>query len=507
MEKKVCKFFTAVLFFLMIAGCSDDDKDKTPVCGNDVVEEGEVCDGTDLQGESCASQGFYSGTLACLQDCSGFDTTGCEGYCGDGMINGDEVCDGDETGGETCEDQGFDGGTLGCSADCSEFDTTTCWTCGDGVCDVELGENVTNCPADCSVASISAGASHTCAVKSNGDVYCWGLNYTGQLGDGTDADRRSPVKVHDLEDADYVFCGNSHSCALMSDGTAQCWGSNSSGQLGDGTTTDKRTPVEVLNLTNITGMSGGGSHTCAATSNGAAWCWGTNQMGQLGDGTSGVGVLRSTPVQVVDISNIGLISAGGYHTCAMQNDGTSWCWGDSEWAQLGDGTSGLGEHKSSPVQVEGLEDIDWISGEGAHTCAVKNDGTVWCWGWNQYGQIGDGNIGVGEYVVDPFNVDELDDVAMVSSGYGHTCALKNDGTIWCWGWNSSGQLGDGTNTDRTAPVQVQDLTDVAFISSGDSHTCAITNAGVAYCWGANQQGQLGDNTNQRKNAPVEIVWN
>ncbi|MGC9079924.1 MAG: RCC1 domain-containing protein, partial [Nanopusillaceae archaeon] len=184
---------------------------------------------------------------------------------------------------------------------------------------------------------IAAGGSHTCALLSDGTVKCWGSNDDGQLGDGTNVYRHTPVIVQNLSNAIAIAAGESHTCALLSDGTVWCWGYNAFGQLGYGTYfTDRYTPVKVQNLSNAIAIAAGGYHTCALLSDRTVWCWGSNYFGQLGDGTRED---RHTPVKVQNLSNVIAIAAGWYHTCALLYDGTVWCWGDNDDGQLGDGTN------------------------------------------------------------------------------------------------------------------------------------------------------------------------
>ncbi len=184
---------------------------------------------------------------------------------------------------------------------------------------------------------MAAGGAHTCALRNDGTVYCWGDNWEGQLGDGTTAlSRPTPVAVAGLTGATALAAGGSHTCALQSDGTVACWGDNYYGQLGDGTTTSRPTPVAVAGLSGATALAVGGSHTCALRNDGTVACWGANYYGQLGDGTF---TDRLTPTAVAGLSGATAIAARGSHTCALLADGTARCWGNNEYGQLGDGTA------------------------------------------------------------------------------------------------------------------------------------------------------------------------
>jgi len=341
------------------------------------------------------------------------------------------------------------------------------------------------------VVAIDAGPSHTCAVTSSGAVWCWGENSDGRLGDGTSTTQNTPAPVNGLTSGvAAVAPGNWHSCAVTEAGAVKCWGWNEDGQLGDGTTTWRVTPVPVSGLgSGVTAVSASSEgHTCALTSGGAVWCWGRNWAGELGDGTT---TSRSTPVAVIGLgSGVRAVAAGRWHTCALTNAGAVLCWGDNSLGELGDGTT---TNRNTPVVVHGLESgVVGIAAGFGHTCALTSAGAVLCWGGNNLGQLGDGTTtdrptpgavtGLGSGVA-----------AVAATGGGHTCALTNGGVVWCWGWNDWGQLGDGTTTNALTPVAVSGLgSSVAAISAGWRHSCARTSAGAAWCWGMPWDGRLGD---------------
>jgi alpha-tubulin suppressor-like RCC1 family protein len=250
-----------------------------------------------------------------------------------------------------------------------------------------------------------------------------------------------------------VSTGGPVTCARKTDGTVWCWGSNYHGQLGDGTTIDQHTPVQVTSLGTAVAEVSVGASTCVRKTDGTLWCWGLNNRGQLGDGTT---IERHTPVQVSALgSDVREVTVGSYTgaTCARTTDGALWCWGANDRGQLGDGTT-IDQHM--PAQVTALGSaVAQASASFFHTCARKTDGTLWCWGANDYGQLGDGTT------VDqptPVQVTSLGvAVANVSVGVYDTCARTTDGAAWCWGYNADGQLGDGTTLDRHLPVEVPGL--------------------------------------------------
>jgi len=245
----------------------------------------------------------------------------------------------------------------------------------------------------------------------------------------------------------------------------------------------------------VTAVAAGWQHTCALVS-GAVWCWGHNNHGQLGNGTT---TDSATPVKVSGLSGVTALAAGGAHTCALASaSGSVWCWGWNGNGQLGDGST---TDRSSPVPVSasGMTGATAIAAGWEHTCAVASE-SVWCWGYNTDGQLGNGST---TDRATPGKVAGLSGVLAVTAGLGHTCALSKDGSARCWGWNGQGQLGDGTTSDRYSPVVVSGLSGVGAIAAGWSHTCALVS-GSARCWGSNIAGQLGDGTTIDKNTPVTV---
>jgi alpha-tubulin suppressor-like RCC1 family protein len=255
-----------------------------------------------------------------------------------------------------------------------------------------------------------------------------------------------------------------------------------------------------------TTLSSGGYHTCAILDNGSVSCWGYNGEGQLGDGTTTV---RTTPNST---SSLGTgrtavaISSGEWHACALLDDGSVSCWGKNNDGQLGDGTT---IDRLTPTQTSNLgtgRTAVAISSGYAHTCAILDDGSVSCWGWNNYGQLGDGTTTDRSTPTQTSSLGTGRTAVAIYSAYRHTCIILDDGTVSCWGANGNGQLGDGTTTDQNSPTQTSSLgtgrTAVA-ISSGFRHTCAIIDDGYVSCWGGNDDGQLGDGTTTDRSTPTQ----
>jgi alpha-tubulin suppressor-like RCC1 family protein len=244
-------------------------------------------------------------------------------------------------------------------------------------------------------------------------------------------------------------------------------------------------PVDSATFTKL--ISGGGAHTLALKSDGTVWTWGSNRAGQLGERTTENPLL---PAQVTSISGVEAISGGSDHSVALKKDGTVWSWGDNHFGQLGNGSTATSS--SVPVQAAGLTDVISISSRAAHTIALKSDGTVWTWGYNYYGQLGDGsttNSKIPVQVKDS-NGAAFGDVAAIASGGYHSMALKKDGTVWIWGNNESGQIGDGSTTSRSKPIQVKDSSGIVFgdvvaIAAGQFHSIALKKDGTVWRWGHN----------------------
>ena len=355
--------------------------------------------------------------------------------------------------------------------------------------------------------AVSAGGRHSCARTSEGvgGVKCWGSNQYGQLGNGSTSDSSVPVDVTGLTSGvRAIAAGAFHTCALTSAGGVKCWGRNAAGQLGNGTTTDSSTPVDVAGLTSgVAAISAGDEHTCAVTAGGAVTCWGQNGSGQLGDNGS-CGQICPTPVAVFGLASGALaVAAGGAHSCALTSAGAVDCWGYNLRGQVGDGTT---TERYAPVPVSGLgSGVAAIAAGGNHSCAVTSGGGAKCWGWNLFGQLGDGQSCACLVPVDVTGLTGA--VAAVDAGALHTCADVLPFSVRCWGDNRFGAVGDGGSCGSpcSTPVQVSGPADYVAVSAGGDDTCALTGPGGIRCWGANQFGQLGDGSTNASATPVDVI--
>jgi RHS repeat-associated protein len=344
---------------------------------------------------------------------------------------------------------------------------------------------------------IAAGASHSLAVKNDGTVWAWGLNSSGQLGNGNTTNQKTPVKVTGIANGSGVAGGALHSLALRSDGTVSAWGSNAYGQLGNNSTTNSSTPVAVSSLASVTSVVAGASHSLALGSDGTVWAWGLNASGQLGNGTT---TNAKTPVSVPNLSRVVAIAAGNTHSLALRIDGRVWAWGGNASYQLGN----TGTGSTTPVQVQGVSNVIAIAAGGDTSFALTRDGRVYAWGDDAYGQLG--NPSVTKKSATPVQALLFVGVSSVSAGAGHALAIASDGTVWAWGRNSSGQIGDNGSCGRTcaSPVHLSSPTGVLAVAAGSLHSLAATSAGSQWAWGENGYGQLGNGTTTNSKIPVQV---
>lgn len=353
--------------------------------------------------------------------------------------------------------------------------------------------------------TVAVGKQHACALLETGGVRCWGG--TGLVGDGTRALRATAVDVRGLSRGVLMIgAGAEHTCALMEGGTVRCWGGNSQFQLAIGNTASALEPISIGKLgSNVVGLAVGDEHSCSLHTGGSVTCWGNNDDLQLGVDPENMPPGKTpTPVVVAGLpGDVTSIAAGGKHTCVATVEGQAWCWGDNTYGALGDGQAAP-LLRSLPVQVQGLSGpVRSLTAGTSHTCARVGDGDIECWGLNASGELGDDTALNRVVPVRPAGLPS--DMRQVRAGGGSTCALSLDGRARCWGVNNVGQLGDGTLLHRPAPVSVSDLGgEVVDVDTGTSNTCAVLRDGRVQCWGGNGSGQLGDGTQTDRTAPVVV---
>jgi alpha-tubulin suppressor-like RCC1 family protein len=372
----------------------------------------------------------------------------------------------------------------------------------------EIAEDVKVAETAKVAVPLAAGGGHVVALPPDGRLCAWGLNWHGELGDGSETDYDLPVTVKQPEglpslgDVVEISSAGSNIVALTEGGTLLAWGENSLGQVGLGAASDKQNvPAQVVGpdgkgaLADIVTVSAGPYHTLAVRKDGTVWAWGCNIDGRLGDGST---TNHPAPVQVRGMTGAVAVAAGLKHSLALRRDGTVWAWGDNLCGQLGDGTN---TDKLTPVRVKGLGGVTAIASGWFHGLALKSDGTVWSWGQNHLGQLGDGaetDRNTPTQVKGPDGAGHLDGVKRISAGGQHNLALRGDGTLWSWGWNYCSQIGDGTACwSKGTPSQVKGvggdgvLKDIIAFDGGAADSVAVLKDGTLLSWGNNGRGQNG----------------
>lgn len=526
---------------------ADDSLDSgTAECGNGVREGDEVCDGADLAGMSCADTGLGAGVLSCADNCTDYNTAGCCapqcgnrecgldpvcgapcGSCQGGTCNAAGHCEPSDCVPTTCQAAGAQcgivqdgcGGTLSCGS-CSgglNCGAQTPNQCGEGQCTplscsaigaqcgvVDDGcGNALNCggctgtdtcggggvPNQCGGAAtvawskVATGSFHTCALKEDGSLWCWGRNVEGQLGLGTAGGSIStPTRVGVSFGWTAVATGGMHTCGVQYD-HLYCWGDNGASQLGDGTSTDRSTPTLIEGQATWSRVALGYASSCAFDTSMFAWrCFGNNDQQQIADGITGD---INTPTYA---GSPATIAVGGGHSCRYYSNTTStslFCGGLNTSGQLGINSGAPNAEMSSVTKPESNWFWSNVFTGGAHSCGFGFTGLLVCWGSNQFGQLGSSP----HPEIIPDYVDGLSDWATMGLGDAHTCGVKTNGNLLCWGANDAGQIGDGTLTNRSVPTFIG--SGFSSVEGGYSHTCALRTDKSLYCWGDNAYGQLG----------------
>jgi alpha-tubulin suppressor-like RCC1 family protein len=381
---------------------------------------------------------------------------------------------------------------------------------GDGSTTNRTTPVVVSLPAGVSATAVAASYNYSLAMGSDGKLYAWGDNFYGQLGDGSTTNHNSPVVVSLPAgvSATAVTAGWAHSLAIGSDGKLYAWGANGTGQLGDGSVTDRTSPVVVSLPAGVsaTAVAAGHSHSLAMGSDGKLYAWGVNTRGQLGDGSF---MDQMTPVVVSLPAGVTAtaVAAGSEHSLAMGSDGKLYAWGGNFCGELGDGSTTdqvIPVVVSMPVGVSATAVAAGVN----HSLAKGSDGKLYAWGWNYYGQLGDGSF-----------MDQMTPVVVslpagvsataVAAGGSHSLAMGSNGKLYAWGYNGKGQLGDGSTMNRTSPglVSLPAGVSATAVAAGDYHSLAMGSDGKLYAWGYNANGQLGDGVSLFSIQPILTQYN
>lgn len=333
--------------------------------------------------------------------------------------------------------------------------------------------------------SLSAGSFHVCGSRSDGSAWCWGSNIAGELGNGggNAAAVRTPQRVGDDSDWVSVSAGGGHSCGVRADGSVWCWGTNWIGQLGNGTDQDANTPQRAGIDSDWTSVFAGLYQTCGLRTDRSAWCWGYDLYG-LPD-NFGTSNYVPNPRRVDGAADWLSLAPGNGSTCGLRADHSAWCWGSA--------SSGVFDDLGGPLQAPArLGSALWnsLSVSSFQACGVRTDGTLWCWGTNFDGSLGNGSLETS--VSTPAQqVGSGADWVSVVTGYQRSCGLRSDGSAWCWGNNDDGALGNGNTQHAAVPQRVEGDADWISLTAGQTQVCGLRADGSAWCWGSNENGQLG----------------
>lgn len=351
--------------------------------------------------------------------------------------------------------------------------------------------------AGVSYRKISAGRSHSCGLTTDDKIRCWGDNTYGQIGNGTTGGTvLNPVSIDGNNTYSQVYAGYNRTCALRKDsGSAYCWGQNNFGQIGDGSQTNRSLPTLVAGGDVFQQIAAGGDATCGILTNNSLKCWGGNSLAAVGDGTTSH---RLTPVLIDDPTKFKFVANSLYHGCAITTADKLKCWGYNPNGQVGDDSTAT---RTAPVFVDTNTNYQFMSLGGYHTCGITDSGALKCWGRNDLGQLGNG--GAASLKV-PALIDSGTTYQQIATGFYFVCGLTSKGTLKCWGDSSLGLLGDNMTNTRSTPQLIANAEGFTEIVPSFSHSCGLTAAGKVKCWGLNGFGELGDGTTRNSAIPVDV---
>ncbi len=346
---------------------------------------------------------------------------------------------------------------------------------------------------------VSSGWTNTCATDNAQKLWCWGSNNFGQLGTGDELDSSTPTEITLAENVEEISTGGQHTCMIDSLRKLWCWGRNGKGQLGIGDGLNRSIPTQINVDNDVAQISAGLYYSCMIDSLSKLFCWGANAYGKLGTGDN---LQRDTPTEV-DVTNGALqVSAYNHHTCIIDNLRKVFCWG---WNR--DGQLGVGDNSDlyvyTPTEVDFAGNAAQVRVGNYHTCLISDNEKLWCFGGNSYGQLGTGdnsNRNVPTAIVGANNAKEIS-----SSSFAHTCMIDNLGKLYCWGFNQYGQLGTGDYVDRNTPAEINLMNDAVQISVGSGHTCIVDNNDKLFCWGQNSANELGNGGSSNTAIPALIA--
>ncbi len=540
-----------------VAVISADDPDScSGTCdakGKCKSKRGQTCAATAngcVAGSVCAPDGYCCDT-ACTESCQACDISGFEGTCtpvASGKPHGNrDLCTGEGTCGGSCtgRDDGkcsYPTSDCGSGPTCSGSDFVGQGKCSSGECVTpaakscdsgfacvgEMCKNSCSSDSDCSsgyfcqaggchlgAVSIAAGGDFSVAVLSDGSVYAWGYNFNGQIGpQGPDVNgtsgpiQNSAIRVTGLGSARTVTAGSVQACALIANGEVWCWGSNADGELGDGevTTNYNPTPVKVMGLpSGVSALTSQQQTTCALIgSSNDVYCWGSNTLGELGSNASGN--FSATPIKIAGLGRVSQVSMAD-HACGIVGP-TLYCWGNNDNGECGQpsSTSSITAPVSMGFGLLGAP--QQVGATAGHSCVLLTGGSVYCWGSNSWGCLGDPGTDVNASVSQPVQVTGLSGVTQLAVDSYENCAIVTTGNVWCWGSRMFGALGDGNiepDGYSVTPIEVGNVSNAVALSMGAQHTCALIANGSIKCWGAGAVGQLGNSASSNSGVPVDVT--